>query len=203
MGTRHATKAIGRIAFGSVVEPRVNDTSGKTEYSIGWVASEDETQDILSIIELSLEEERKRNSYFPKSNEKLHFGFTQSMKKDESGEKVPDEGMLLFKFKRNAHRTLKTGEQTLNTPPHIYDATGRLVDSKTIGQIGAGSTGRVIFETYVYDMKAAKGVQLQLVGFQIEKIRQEEAIELPPIEGGWVAEQSEADALAQMLAGDA
>jgi len=200
MGTRKATASIGRIAFGSIIEPRINETSGKTEWSLGWVIPEADAQDIFDAIEQALAEERQRNPRFPKDNSKLHMPYSQSMKKDESGEKVPEDGVLLFKFKRNANRTLRTGEMTPNTPPHLYDSTGRLVEAKTIGRVAGGSTGRVIYELYVYDMAAAKGVQLQLVGFQVDKLQQEETVALPPIEGGWVAEQSEADEIAELLA---
>ena len=200
---QHATKAIGRIAFGSLIEPRVNETSGKTEWSLGWVIAEEDAQDIYHHIEQALEDARQRDPRFPKDNSKLHIPIQPSMKKDDSGEKVPVDGELLVKFKRNAHRTLKTGEMTPNTPPHIYDATGRLVDPKTIGRVAGGSTGRVVYETYVYNMAAAKGVSLQLMGFQISTLQKEDAMDLPPIEGGWVAEQNEADSLAQLLAADA
>lgn len=200
MRNQHATAAIGRIAFGSVIEARLNESSGKTEWSMGWVVPEADAQDIFDSIERAIEEMRQRNPRFPKDNSKLHMPFSQSMKKDENGERVPEDGVLLFKFKRNASRTLKTGEQQPNTPPHLYDSTGRLVDPKTIGRVGGGSTGRVVYETYVYDMPAAKGVQLQLVGFQVDQLRKEEAMVLPTIEGGWVAEQSEADEIAELLA---
>lgn len=200
MAPAKASKAIGRIAYGNVTEARVNETSGKTEWSMGWVIPEADAQDIFDAIEKSLAEMRQRDPRFPKDNSKLNMPFAQSMTKDESGEKVPVEGELIFKLKRNATRTLKTGEQQPNTPPHVYDSTGRLVDPKSIGRISWGSTGRIIYETYCYNMAAAKGVQLQLVGFQIDKLRQDETVELPPIEGGWVAEQSEADEIAELLA---
>lgn len=200
MGKQKATKAIGRIAFGSIIEPRLNESSGKTEWALGWVIEEAEAQDIFDAIEQGLTEMRQRDPRFPKDNSKLYMPFSQSMKKDESGEKVPVDGELLFKFKRNAHRTLRTGDQQPNTAPMLYDSTGRLVDPKTIGRVAGGSTGRPIYEVYVYSMPAAKGVQLQLVGFQVDKLQQEETIALPPIEGGWVAEQSEADEIAELLA---
>lgn len=195
-----SAKAIGRIAYGSIIEARVNEASGRTEWSIGWVAREDETQDIFDLIEQALADMRQKDPRFPKDNSKLHMPVAQSMAKDDTGEKVPVEGELLFKFKRNSTKTLKTGEQIPNTPPLIYDSTGRLVDPKTITRLGSGSTGRPIFEVYGYNMSMAKGVSLQLAGFQIDKLRQDDPIELPPIEGGWVAEQSEADEIAAMLA---
>lgn len=200
MATAKASKAIGRIAFGNVTEARLNELSGKTDWSIGWVIPEAEAQDIIKSIEDALADMRQRDPRFPATNEKLHLPFSQSMSKDESGEKVPVDGELIFKLKRNATRTLKTGEMQPNTPPMLYDSTGRLVDPKTISRVGSGSTGRIVYDVYVYSMSAAKGVQLQLVGFQIDKLRQDDVLDLPPIEGGFVAEASEADEIAQMLA---
>ena len=195
---------IGRIAFGALTTPRVNDNNGKTEWHLGLVLKEEECEEIFANIENALTEARQRDLRFPKDNSKLNMPFQPSMTKDEqTGEKVPVDGELLFKMKRNASRTLRTGETERNDPPKIYDSTGRLVSPGSIGRIGGGTTGKAVYDLYVYNMTAAKGVQMQLIGFQINELKQPEEVQLAPIEGGWVAEESEADAIAGLLAGDA
>lgn len=195
---------IGRIAFGSLIQPRLNDNNGKTEWHLGLVMKEEDCEEIFANIENALTEQRQRDLRFPRDNTKLNMPYQPSMTKDEqTGEKVPVEGELLFKMKRNATRTLRTGETERNDPPKIYDSTGRLVNAATIGRIGGGTTGKAVYDIYVYNMAAAKGVQLQLVGFQINELKQPDEVQLAPIEGGWVAEESEADEIAGLLAGDA
>jgi hypothetical protein len=192
---------IGRIAYSSLITPRLNENNGKNEYSLGFVLKEEDCEEIFAKIEKVLEETRQRDPRFPKDNSKLNMPYKPSMTKDEqTGEKVPVEGELLFNFKRNATRTLRTGEVVRNDPPMIYDSTGRLVDPNSIGRIGSGTTGKAVYEFYVYNMAAAKGVQMQLVGFQISELKRPEEIQLAPIEGGWVAEESEADEIAGLLA---
>ena len=195
---------IGRIAFGSLIQPRLNDNNGKTEWHLGLVLKEEDCEEIFANIENALTEQRQRDLRFPRDNTKLNMPYQPSMTKDEqTGEKVPVEGELLFKMKRNATRVLRTGETERNDPPKIYDSTGRVVNGATIGRIGGGTTGKAVYDIYVYNMAAAKGVQLQLVGFQINELKQPDEVQLAPIEGGWVAEESEADEIAGLLAGDA
>lgn len=195
---------IGRIAFGALTTPRVNDNNGKTEWHLGLVLKEEECEEIFANIETALAEQRQRDLRFPKDNSRLNMPYQPSMTKDEqTGEKVPVDGELLFKFKRNAVRTLRTGETERMDPPKIYDSTGRVVNPATIGRIGGGTTGKAVYELYVYNMTAAKGVQMQLIGFQICELKQPDEVQLDPIEGGWIAEESEADEIAGLLAGDA
>lgn len=191
---------LGAFVFGTLVEPRENPNSGKLEWNMGFVVPLNESEKLMALIEDALADFRQRNPKFPATNDKLHLPFRPSMKKDETGERVEDPDNLLFSFKRNAHKRSKTGETSNNTPPSLYDSLGRNVTG-TIDRVPTGSTGKVVFDVYVYDMPGAKGVSFQLVGFQIAQMK-EQAVELPPIEGGWVPDDTEVDSIAAALAAD-
>ena len=187
------------MVFGSLVDPRENPNSGKPEWNLGFVVSVSDAETIFQAIEQALEEKRSRDLRFPKGNEGLKMPYRPSEKKDETGQKVVDPENLLFSFKRNAQVTTKTGEIKNTTPPSLYDSAGKIVTG-TIGGIRGGTTGKVVYEVYVYDRAGSKGVSLQIVGFQIAQLAKD-TIELAPIEGGWVSE--ELDPIAAALMADA
>ena len=198
---RNLVTPIGTIVFGSIIEARENPNSGKVEWNLGLVLSNEDSETILEAIEQALAAKRTADPRFPATNEKLKFPYRMSEKKNEEGVKEPDPDNMLWSFKRNSTYKTKTGEQAKQAPPSLYDSLGRVVTG-TIERIPPRSTGKVVYDIYVYDMPAMKGVSLQVKGFQVAELRQDEA-QLAPIEGGWVADESELDSITAALAGDA
>jgi len=197
--TKHVSP-IGKYVFGALIEPRTN-AFGISQWTVGLVLQEDEAQPLFTLIEEALEAKRVGNPRFPATNEGLKMPFFPGTKLLPDGTREEIPGEFLFKFARKLERKTKTGEVTRNTPPAIYDSLGRVINGK-VDQIGGGSTGKAVFEIYVYDNGGIRGVTLQLLGFQIAELKTRE-LELPPIEGGFVAEQSEDDDIAAVLAGNA
>jgi hypothetical protein len=191
--------SVGRYAFGALLEPRTNPNSSKLEYNVGFVLSEQDSEDIFAQMEKALEAKRAGDPRFPKDNSALRFPFRESTKKLEDGTKEVVPGEYLWNFKRNAEIQRKTGEMARNTPPVIYDSLGRIVTAQ-ISRFASGTTGKVVYDVYVYNMAGSKGVSLQLVGFQIAELKRDE-VALPTIEGGWVADADED--FAAVLAGNA
>lgn len=187
---------LGTIVFGSIVDPRENPNSGKFEWNMGFVVPLADAGSIMEAIEQALIDERARNPRFPATNEKLLLPYRPSMKKLDDGTKEDDPDNLLFSLKRNAQYKTKTGEVRTNSRPAIYDSRGMVV-TESVRSIPGGTTGKAVYECYVYDMPGSKGVQLQLRGFQIYEMKANQ-VELAPIEGGWVSE--DADPIAAALA---
>lgn len=193
---------VGRIAFNSLISPRVNPNSGLMEYGCGFVLSHEDSESILANIERALEEYRVKNPKFPATNEKLIFPYEPSMRKKEDGTKEPELGLLLWKFKTKAqYKDKNTGELVNRTPPAIYDSLGRVVTGR-IDRIPTNSEGKMVYEIYVYDMQANKGVQLQIRGCQVSKL-EKSGPELTPIEGGWTPDEDSIDVIGAVLAADA
>lgn len=190
---------IGAMVFGSIVEPRENPNSGKVEWNLGFVLSLEDSNSIMENIATAVAAKRAANPKFPQTDDKLKFPYRPSQRRNEEGEKEMDPDNLLWNFKRNATYQTKTGEIKQNNPPALYDSLGRLVTG-TIDRVPSGTTGKVVYDIYVYDMPGAKGVSLQIVGFQIAEMKKIET-DLAPIEGGWVPD--EIDDIAAALAGDA
>jgi hypothetical protein len=190
---------IGAMVFGSIVEPRENPNSGKVEWNLGFVLGLEESNTIMENIATAVAAKRAANPKFPQTDDKLKFPYRPSIRRNEEGEKEPDPDSLLWNFKRNATYQTKTGEIKQNNPPALYDSLGRLVTG-TIDRVPSGTTGKVVYDIYVYDMPGAKGVSLQIVGFQIAEMKKIET-DLAPIEGGWVPD--EIDDIAAALAADA
>jgi hypothetical protein len=195
---KHLTN-VGKYVFGSIVEPRTN-AFGVSQWSVGLVLQEADAQPLFELIEQYLEEKRVGNARFPKTNDGLKMPFFPSTKLLPDGTKEEVPGEFLFKFVRKFERKNKSGELTRNTPPAIYDSLGRVINGK-VDRISSGSTGKAVFEVYVYDNAGVRGVTFQLLGFQIAELKVQE-LELPPIEGGFVAEQTEDDDIAAVLAGN-
>ncbi len=198
---RNLVTPVGTIVFGSIIEARENPNSGKVEWNLGLVIGVQESEVILDAIEQALAAKRAADPRFPATNDKLRFPYRISEKKDDDGIKQPDPDFLLWSIKRNSTYKTKTGEVAKQSPPALYDSLGRLVTG-TIERIPPRSTGKAVYDIYIYDMPAMKGVSLQLKGFQIAELRQDDA-QLTPIEGGWVPEGNELDSIAAALAGDA
>jgi hypothetical protein len=176
---------IGRVAWSNMIDQTKN-LKDDLEWNVGLVVAEENAIPILELVQKALDDRRKSDPSFPTSDTGLNFPYGPSMRKDETGTKVPEVGFLTFKFKRPAELFRKAvGRKEPNTAPLIFDSKGRPVK---IPAIAPGSEGKVIFDTYAYDKAGQKGVGLQLIGFQVVKL-EVDTIELDEVEGGWVAEE--------------
>jgi hypothetical protein len=175
--------SIGRIQFGQLIEARENPNSGKFEWQVGFLLSEEESASIIQACEAAADARREQNPKYPATNT-LRFPYSPAKTKDENGVLVDLEGHLTWKFKRAY--TLKdraTGGDKPNTPPAIPP----------------GTTGKVVYDVYAYDMAGSKGVSLQLKGFQIFEMAKSEQV-IAPIEGGWTPAEEMDDIGAALLA---
>jgi hypothetical protein len=187
---------LGRFVFGALNQPRTNNF-GKTEWSCGLQLSTEEGEPLLTAIEQTLAAKRKGDPRFPQKNDNLRMPYRPSRSKDESGEYIVDPNKMIWVFNRN-YEIKRNGEPTRNTPPLIYDSTGRLVED--LGHVGFGSMIKVVYDIYCYSQPGGNGgVKLDLLGFQIASLK-ENVEELAPIEGGWVAETTPAEDIASILA---
>ena len=182
--------AIGRVAFGNMIEPRTSDY-GKTEWILGFVIDEPGTNQMLGRMEDELESYRSRsplNSKFP-ALAALKNGIKPSEKKNEDGTKELDEGNFLAVFKRQTTWKSKQGDVNKNAAPRLYDSVGRLIDPIDVPR---GSRGLVVYEHSIYNNPGNKGVSLRLVGFQIAELAEGNELKMDAIEGGtFVAEPTE------------
>ena len=187
---------IGRIVWGSLVEPRENQANGEMEWALGLVCSEEECQPIFEAIESALSEARAKDLKFPRDNSKLYLPFQPAMKKGEDGELEPEEGCVTLKFKRKRMiRKRGASEKTTNTPPRIYDSDGKFVE---LPDVPRGSRGKAVFDMYTYNTATTKGLSFGLRGFQVVELFERED-SIPAVEGGWRAETE----LDQLLQADA
>jgi len=187
---------LGRFVFGALVQPRTNDF-GKTEWSCGLQLSNDEGEPLLAAIEETLAAKRKGDPRFPQKNDGLRMPYRPSKSKGDNGEYIVDPDNMVWVFNRN-HEIKRNGEPTRNTPPLIYDSTGKIVQD--LNHIGFGSMIKVVYDIYCYSQPGGNGgVKLDLIGFQIADLK-EMVEELAPIEGGWVAETTPAEDIASILA---
>ena len=199
MGNKFVTP-VGKLAWSNIVQQGLN-LKQELEWNCGFILSEDDSQGIMANLEKTLEDYRKVNASFPKTNTGLNYPFGPSMKKNDAGVKVAEPGMIAFKFKRpGAIFRRATGSKEENTAPLVFDSMGRPV--RNVASIGPGSLGKVVYDTYGYDKAGQRGVGLQLLGFQIVKL-EIDTIELEAVEGGWTPEQDQpASAMDQLLLSD-
>tara|TARA_B000000565_G_scaffold204094_1_gene157584 strand:+ start:1080 stop:1697 length:618 start_codon:yes stop_codon:yes gene_type:complete len=162
---------IGKIVFGTIQEPRLNQYNNKLEWSLGLVFDMKTAQVLIDIADQALKEAAKRS---PKvaaqiTQAKLPYKPAQILQPD--GTKLPDPDNLLFTFKRNATRMVAaTGEEARTSAPIIYGSDGAPLTSFN-KVIGRETTGSVVFKTYVYD-KFSVGCQFQIEGFQISELNE-------------------------------
>ena len=187
------------MQFGALVDPRENPNSGRYEWQIGLLLTEEEAAPVLAAISEAAAQRRAENPKFP-PDAQLRMPYSPAKQKVE-GVLTDVEGSITLKFKRQASiRDKMTGGEKQNTPPAIYDGLGRLLNG-TPGMpvtINSGSTGKVVYSCYAYDQAGSKGVTLQLRGFQLFELAKND-LQLAPIEGGFVPD--EMDDLAAALAG--
>lgn len=183
--------AIGRVAFGNLIEPRTSDY-GKNEWILGVVLDEDATNQMLTRMDDELETYRKRNPLHAKFPPlaSLNNGIKPSEIKDEEGNKTPDEGNFLAVFKRQTTWKSKQGDVNKQAPPRIYDSVGRILTDPI--DVPRGSKGLVVYEHGIYNNPGNKGISLRLIGFQIAELAEGNDVKMEPIDGGtFVVEQEE------------
>jgi hypothetical protein len=186
MASKFVTK-VGKVAWSNIVQPGRN-LKDEPEWNCGFVISEGDSQDLMANIEEALRLYRSVNPSFPPGNTGINLPFGPSFKKEENGDKVVEPGFLIFKFKRpTTIFRKKSNRREDNTAPLIFDSMGRPV--RNLSDIGSGSLGKVVYDTYCYDKAGQKGVGLQLLGFQVVKL-EVQTIELEAVEGGWVQEEA-------------
>jgi hypothetical protein len=197
----HHTTPIGRLAWSHIVDPAMS-LSNKPEWSAGLVLAEADSLPLMELVNKTIEDERKKNPVFPRTNDLLIFPYGPSMKKNEAGVKEREPGMLVWKFKRPCQINKKATGLTDNSPPLLFDSMGRPVK---LPEVPSGSEGKMVFQPYPYNKAGNIGIGLQISGFQIVKL-EKRAIELEAVEGGWTPEAEgaagapAADSLGAMLA---
>lgn len=197
---KHLTP-IGRHVYGALLEPRTT-SFGKTEWMSALVLNDADSEPLFAVIEELLAAKRNENSKFPTDNSKLKLPFRPSERKNEAGEREAVEGEWLWSFVRRLERKGREGETVRNTPPTIYDSLGNVVTGK-LNMIGGGTMGKVVFESFVYDSPANKGVSFQLCGFQISELMVAPEQKLDPIEGGSFVLANEEAEIEALLGGNA
>lgn len=175
--------AIGRIAFGNLVQPQTSDY-GNTEWTAGFVIDQAGCDQIVADQMIEHANFLKRVPGFPSYVDltvKGKIGIKPSASKDEDGNKVLDEGYFLCVFKRQTTYKTKQGDTIKNTAPRMYDSVGRLIDPI---EVPRGSKGLVVYENSIYNRPANKGMNLRLVGFQIAELADDGNVLMEAIEGG-------------------
>jgi hypothetical protein len=188
--SRNEVSPIGKFIFGSLVQQQESPFGEGPFWSCGFLLSEEDSQPMFKLLESIIAEQRKLNDKYP-PDEQLIVPWGPSMKKNAAGVKEVVDGEFVWKFKRKAIVKRKSGAQERNTPPIIYDASGAIVND-SVGNIGRGSTGKVIFSPYAFAAGRNIGVSFQLAGFQIANLEtnEAEALTLAPIAGGFIAEDA-------------
>ena len=192
----------GSVAWAALLEPQQDAYNDEMNWNVGLVLTEEDLAPVLAVFEKTIEDAQKRGD-FPANlpvGEKMKWPYKPSIKKEEDGTKVAEEGKFAVSFKRKTTRTIR-GEQVNNSAPQILDSTGQLV----VGQkpdIGGGSLVRVIYRPYAYKNKAFCGVGAQILGVQIVELKERDNITVDAVDGGWVAEAPRDD-LQSILDGEA
>ena len=162
---------IGKIVFGTIQEPRLNQYNNKLEWSLGLVFDLKTSQSMIDIADEALKEAAKRSPKVAAGLNKAILPYKPAQILNPDGTKLPDPDNLLFTFKRNATRMVAaTGEEARTSAPIIYGSDGAPLTSFN-KVIGRETTGSVVFKTYVYD-KFSVGCQFQIEGFQISELNE-------------------------------
>ena len=158
------------MAFGSLQEPKLNSYSNTVEWLCALKLTITDAQPLndLAAKELTIAASKSQKVKTALDNGTARFPGRAGQIKNEDGTSSPDPEHVLYIFKRPAIR-MSRGQEIQMSPPLLYGSDGLPLTS--FNQIiGGGSTGRVVFRTYVYD-KQSVGVQFQLEGFQISEVK--------------------------------
>ena len=179
------------MAFGSVTDARTTpfDT---VQWDVGLVLSDEDSIPLLALVDEEIAKQRSTNRNFPKVNDKLRLPYRPSMKKNDAGDKELVEGEMLWSFKRKFEIKQRNGELKRNNPPVIYDSLGRVCTEK-VPMVGSNTILKVVYDVFSYGNNMGAGVSFGLVGIQIVELVAPKVMELEPIEGGFIAPDSEDD----------
>ena len=184
-----AMTAIGRMAFGNVVEPKV-DNFGNSRWGCGLVLSDADVKPLGDCVAQAIKARKEFDPRFKPTTSPI----VQSMSKNEDGTKTPVEGEWLVRFDKPLERKGKDGSLYRQDPPMLWDSLGNVVNGK-VKDVPWGSMIKVKFEFYGYDRGAA-GVKFEINGIQIVELAETDDAP-PPIDGGWVIEE---DTTTELLA---
>ena len=158
------------MAFGQLQEPRLNSMSNKVEWMIALKLTHKDAQVLADLAdkELTIAATKSQRVKTALDSNKFNLPGKPAMNLEPDGTKTPDPDHMLYFFKRPAVRNVR-GQEIQMSPPLLYGSDG--LPLTTFNRIiGSGSTGRVVFRTFVYD-KQSVGVQFQLEGFQIAEVK--------------------------------
>lgn len=179
MGKKYVSP-LGTVAWSAVITPREN-LSKRLEYSLGLVVNSNETEAILGQIQQLLAAAAQSNPKFTQT-EGLQLPIKASYEKDEAGNKISQPDKTVLSFKRGAYRRARNGgTETPNDKPRLIDCFGKPY-TQAITDVPSGSTVKVIYEPYTYDVAGNHGVGFDLCGVQIAELA-EDFPELGAIEG--------------------
>lgn len=179
------------FVYGSLIAPKESPFPGEAPaWSVALLLNELDSQPLFQLLEDIIQVQRKNDKKYPTDNSMLLLPWSPSTQKNASGTRTIIDGEYLWKFKRKSIVKKKDGTQERQTPPIIYDASGKVVND-TITNIGRGTTGKAIFTAYPYAAGKNIGISFQLKGFQIAALEAEDdSIELTPIAGGFVVDDA-------------
>lgn len=155
------TTPVFRLAFANIFQPRVNDLSGKEEYSCVMLFPKE--TDIAALKNAIRNVARET---FPKLFETSGGKWPESLRKPiGNGDEKADEWGEAFK----GHYYIRTSS---HFKPLVVDKRNQ--DVIDPDQVYSGCYCRAVVSPYAYDQKGNKGVSVGLVGIQF--VRDGEAI---------------------------
>jgi len=176
---------VGTLAWASLINTTDN-LSKKQEWNCALEIPKSQCEGLIEFLDVCIDKLRADFPGWPADNKKLKRGFTFASTKGEDGERIDNPNAYLFRFKRPATRFVN-GKESERPAPQLWDSLGKHILPEEIDDIGSGTTGKVIFRPYGYDHVGNQGISLGLEGFQILELKTKTAaLELPPMEGGFV-----------------
>ena len=166
------TSPVGRYAFGSITSAQENK-NGQKEFLVGLVVDEQESKTLFAAVDNEIKERQSRKQWPEVPPQNTLMPFKPSMAKLDDGSRVPEEGKLLWIFRRKEIITVR-GEQKLQSAPQVWDGGGLNI-TKNCPDIGYGSDLRVFFQPYAYNNMSV-GVKLDLLGVQIVKLQESKSM---------------------------
>lgn len=200
MGKKTFSSPIGEVAWANVVEPKQNMFNA-TDYNwdIALVFPDHVAKKVIEKIDEEIQGAIKERMITEEDIRKPTFKlpYQPSLKKDENGNKIPNEGYTTIKFKRKTKvLNRRTNEYDAKDPATFFDATPTKIAPT---DLGFGSKVKVFYRPYCYN-KGSQGIALSLEAIQIQELVQKAGgFEIEALEGGYVAEQAADDVLINAL----
>ena len=185
MGSRNRLLTVpGRMAFGSLVEPRVTDYG--SEWSLGLELTNEEAQPLIEAMLAAVDDAMARDPKW-KTAKDYNKPWGPARDKQPDGTLVDNPDKVLIRIKRKTEKKYR-GELTKQDPPILWDSLGRVVNGQ-VKEVGWGSIIKVQFEFFPYSMGSC-GIATDLQGVQIIELKERE-LAPPPVEGGWVVDSED------------